>query len=105
MLVAVGPNAEWSIDGFDKLNSIGFGIYGIRDKWSRKWLHYVVVPSNRYAAAVGVIYLHCVRKYGGAQILSYIVLQFINLIGVPMQTTSDRGSEVRDAFSFQSALR
>lgn len=57
VLVAVGPNAEWSLDGFDKLNEAGFGIYGIRDKWSRFWLYYVVVPSNRYAAAIGVIFL------------------------------------------------
>lgn len=67
VLVAVGPNAEWSLDGFDKLNEAGFGIYGIRDKWSRFWLYYVVVPSNRYAAAIGVIFLRCVRKYGGTE--------------------------------------
>ena len=33
-LVAVGPNTEWSLDGFDKLLSDGFVIYRIRDKWS-----------------------------------------------------------------------
>ena len=30
-LVALGPNAEWSLDGFDKLLAAGFAIYGIRD--------------------------------------------------------------------------
>lgn len=64
-LVALGPNSEWSLDGHDKLWEAGFGIYGIRDKWSRFWLYYVVMPSNRYAAAVGVVFLRCVRKYGG----------------------------------------
>jgi hypothetical protein len=65
VLVALGPDAEWSLDGFDKLNEAGFGIYGIRDKWARFWLLYVVVPSNRYSAVIGVIFLRCVRKYGG----------------------------------------
>lgn len=65
VLVALGPDAEWSLDGFDKLMVAGFAIYGIRDKWSRFFLYYVVVPSNRYAAVIGVIYLQCVRKYGG----------------------------------------
>lgn len=68
-LVSVGANAEWSLDGHDKLLSAGFAIYGIRDKWSGYWLFYVVVPSNRFAAAIGVIYLQCVRKYGGKHTL------------------------------------
>ncbi|KAJ6626095.1 hypothetical protein B0H10DRAFT_2211605 [Mycena sp. CBHHK59/15] len=64
-LTSVGPNEEWSMDGHDKLNNAGFGIYGIRDKWSGNWLHYRVVPSNRYAAVVGVLFLECVKKHGG----------------------------------------
>ncbi|KAJ7172053.1 hypothetical protein C8R46DRAFT_1073669 [Mycena filopes] len=88
-LTAVGPDDEWSMDGHDKLNKAGFGIYGIRDKYGGTWLHYRVVPSNRYAAVVGVIFLECARKQGG----------------IPVQTTTDRGSETRDAFAFQTALR
>lgn len=65
-LISLGSDAEWSLDGFDKLMAAGFAIYGIRDKWSRYWLFYVVMPSNRYAAAIGVVFLQCVRKYGGA---------------------------------------
>ena len=57
VLVALGPDAKRSLDGF--------GIYGIWDKWARFWLLYVVVPSNRYSAVIGVIFLRCVRKYGG----------------------------------------
>lgn len=64
-LVAIGPDAEWSLDGFDKLLEAGFAIYGIRDKWAGAWLYYVVVPSNRFAAVIGVIYLRCIRKCGG----------------------------------------
>jgi hypothetical protein len=65
ILVALGPDAEWSLDGFDKLNEAGFGIYGIQDKWAWFWLLYVVVPSNWYLAAIGMIFLRCVRKYVG----------------------------------------
>ena len=106
-LVAVGPNAEWSLDGFDKLLSAGFAIYGIRDKWSRFWLLYMVLPSNRYADVIGVVYLYCIRKYGG-MLLLFLVLalrDFFGTSGIPVQTTSDRGSETRDSYSFQCSLR
>lgn len=106
-LVSLGPNAEWSLDGHDKLMDAGFGIYGIRDKWSGKLLYYVVMPSNRYAAAVGVVYLRCVRKCGGKSPLSLLtgLLLFICFVGISYQTASDRGSEIRDAYAFQIALR
>lgn len=65
-LVSLGPDEEWSMDGHDKLAKAGFGIYGIRDKFSGRFLHYRVVPSNRYAAVVGILFLECVVKYGSA---------------------------------------
>ncbi|KAK7001070.1 hypothetical protein R3P38DRAFT_2559293 [Favolaschia claudopus] len=80
-LTAVGPHEEWSMDGHNKMNEAGFGIYGIRDKWGGRYLHYRVLPSNRYADVVGVVYLECAKKHGG----------------IPMQGSSDHGSEVRDA--------
>ncbi|KAJ7443041.1 hypothetical protein B0H11DRAFT_2251105 [Mycena galericulata] len=88
-LTSIGPDEEWSMDGHDKLNAAGFGIYGIRDKYSGNYLHYRVVPSNRYAAVVGVIFLECAKKLGG----------------IPVQVSTDHGSEIRDAFAFQTALR
>ncbi|KAJ7796019.1 hypothetical protein B0H14DRAFT_2916904 [Mycena olivaceomarginata] len=75
-LTSIGPHEEWSMDGHDKLNRAGFGTYGIRDKWGGKFLHYLV-------------YLECVKKHGG----------------IPVQGSSDRGSEVRDAHAFQTTLR
>ncbi|KAJ6533010.1 hypothetical protein B0H19DRAFT_965499, partial [Mycena capillaripes] len=55
------------VDGcHDKLVKAGFAIYGIRDKWGPKYLHYRVLPLNRYAAVVGVVFLECVKKHGGA---------------------------------------
>ncbi|KAJ7826448.1 hypothetical protein B0H14DRAFT_2817192 [Mycena olivaceomarginata] len=88
-LTSIGPHEEWSMDGHDKLNRAGFGTYGIRDKWGGKFLHYRVLPSNRYAVVVGVVYLECVKKHGG----------------IPVQGSSNRGSEVRDAHAFQTTLR
>jgi hypothetical protein len=68
-LTSIGPHEEWSMDGYDKLNRTGFGTYGIRDKWGGKFLHYRVLPSNRYAVVVGVVYLECVKKHGGIVLL------------------------------------
>ncbi|KAK7052603.1 hypothetical protein R3P38DRAFT_2861331 [Favolaschia claudopus] len=88
-LTAVGPHEEWSMDGHDKMNEAGFGIYGIRDKWGTKFLHYRVLPSNRFADVIGVVFLECAKKYGG----------------IPIQGSSDHGSEVRDAHAAQKTLR
>ncbi|KAJ6503958.1 hypothetical protein C8R45DRAFT_1186099 [Mycena sanguinolenta] len=94
-LTSVGPHEEWSMDGHDKLNKAGFGILGMRDKWGRKFLHYRVFPSNRYADTTGVFFLECAKKHGGK----------LSDSGIPTQMSSDRGSEVRDAHAFQTTLR
>lgn len=81
-LTSLGSDDEWSLDGFDKMVKAGFGIYGIRCKWSGRYLHYVVVPSNRYAAVVGVLFLQCVKKYGGwsRNVLSCFLLTTVSLL-------------------------
>ncbi|KAL0575853.1 hypothetical protein V5O48_006125, partial [Marasmius crinis-equi] len=89
-LSAIGPHEEWSMDGHDKLAAHGFEIYGIRDKWGGLWIHYRVLPSNRYAIVVGVVFLEAVKKMGGL---------------VPVRGTTDCGSETRDACAFHGALR
>ncbi|KAJ7110708.1 hypothetical protein C8R43DRAFT_899479 [Mycena crocata] len=88
-LMSVGPDEEWSMDGHDKLSNAGFGIYGIRDVYTGRFLHYRVLPSNRYAAVVGVVFLECAVKP----------------VGVCIQGSSDHGSETRDAYAFQTSLR
>jgi len=88
-LHAVGPDDEWSMDGHDKLLEAGFGIYGIRDKWSSIPHSYSCVPSNRYASVIGLLVLRCVKKVGG----------------IPVQGSSDKGSEVRDAYALLLSLR
>ncbi|KAF9470531.1 hypothetical protein BDN70DRAFT_888988 [Pholiota conissans] len=88
-LTAIGPNHEWSADGHDKLSSIGFPIWGVRDKWSIKWLGLWVVPNNRRKKAVAYLYLRLVRDLGG----------------MPVQSTTDCGSETTRMFALATALR
>ncbi|KAH7904483.1 hypothetical protein BJ138DRAFT_1019103 [Hygrophoropsis aurantiaca] len=88
-LVSLGPHHEWSGDGHDKLSVIGFPIWAIRDVWSGKWLGIWVVPNNRRKDAVAYLYLKLVHKYGG----------------MPIQTTTDCGSETTEVYGFANALR
>jgi hypothetical protein len=64
-LVSLGPHHEWSGDGHDKLASIGFPIWGIRDKFSGKWLGLWVVPNNRLKDVVAYLYLSLIEELGG----------------------------------------
>lgn len=65
-LVALGPHHEWSCDGHDKLVSRGFPIWGVRDKWSGKWLGLWVVPNNRLKRTIAYLWLSLVAELGGA---------------------------------------
>ena len=64
-LVSLGIHHEWSGDGHDKLAAIGFPIWGIRDKWSGKWLGLWVVPNNRLKVAIAYLYLSLIYLLGG----------------------------------------
>ncbi|TFK51655.1 hypothetical protein OE88DRAFT_1628795 [Heliocybe sulcata] len=88
-VVCLGPNHKWTGDGHDKLAEIGFPIWGMRDVWSGKWLGLWVVPSNRYKVTVAYLYLCLVETYGG----------------IPIQSTTDCGSETTRVYGFANALR
>ncbi|KAG6882477.1 hypothetical protein C0993_010407 [Termitomyces sp. T159_Od127] len=88
-LVSLGPHHEWSGDGHDKLASIGFPIWGVRDVWSGKWLGLWVVPNNRRQKAVALLFLRLVEEYGGLSI----------------QMSTDCGSETTQVFGLANALR
>ncbi|KAF8591787.1 hypothetical protein K439DRAFT_1326192, partial [Ramaria rubella] len=64
-LVVLGPNYEWSADGHDKLSSIGFPVWGIRDVWSGVWHGLWVIPNNRIGIAIAYLYLSLVEELGG----------------------------------------
>ncbi|KIJ36436.1 hypothetical protein M422DRAFT_179437 [Sphaerobolus stellatus SS14] len=88
-LVVLGPHYEWSGDGHDKLLEIGFPIWGIRDVWTGVWLGLWVLPNNRLKIVIGYIYLLLIEKLGG----------------MPVQTTTDCGSETGRVFGIAYALR
>src|ERR1700742_242654 len=64
-LTSAGPNEVWCCDGHDKLCRYGFAIWGLRDKFSRKWLGLWVVPNNRLGFVVAYQWLSVVYDVGG----------------------------------------
>jgi hypothetical protein len=107
-LIALGPHHEWSGDGHDKLSEIGFPIWGMRDKWGSQWLGLWTVPNNRLKKAVVYLYLSLIKKHGGEfySSLSFSqVTYFIDILGMPIQTSTDCGSETTEVFGLANALR
>ncbi|KAG1725924.1 hypothetical protein EDB19DRAFT_1914861 [Suillus lakei] len=88
-LVSLGPHHQWSGDGHDKLSKIGFPIWAIHDQWSGKWLGMWVVPNNQLKTSIAYLYLSLVYEIGG----------------MPLQTTTDCGSETTEVYGFATALR
>lgn len=64
-LTSEGPNEVWCCDRHDKLCKYGFAIWGIRDKFSRKWLGLWVMPNNRFGVVVAYFWLSLVRDLKG----------------------------------------
>ncbi|KAH6885542.1 hypothetical protein BKA70DRAFT_1337741 [Coprinopsis sp. MPI-PUGE-AT-0042] len=87
-LFSAGPHAEWSMDGHDKFKDVGFAIWGLRDKWSRKWLGLWVVPCNRTLEIVAYCYLTAILEARGR----------------PTQGTTDCGSETTLIYGLANAL-
>jgi hypothetical protein len=77
-LTAIGIHEEWSGDGHDKLSKIGFPCWGIREKWSGKWLGLWVVPNNRLKNTVAYLYLSLIEAEGGALCLLLEALYFFS---------------------------
>ncbi|KAJ7592636.1 hypothetical protein C8J56DRAFT_929099 [Mycena floridula] len=88
-LVSLGIHHEWSGDGHDKLAAIGFPIWGVRDKWCGRWLGLWVVPNNRLKLTIAYLFLMLVLQFGG----------------IPIQMTTDCGSETTAVFGLVNALR
>ncbi|KAF8581387.1 hypothetical protein K439DRAFT_1619108 [Ramaria rubella] len=88
-LVTLGPHYKWSRDGHDKLNVIGFPVWGIQDVWSGKWSGLWVVPNNHLGEVVAYLYLSVVEEVGG----------------MPIQSTIDCGSETTKMYGLACALQ
>ena len=60
-----GPNEVWCFDGHDKLCKFGFAIWGVRDKFSRKWLGLWVIPNNQIGDVVAYLWLSLIEGIRG----------------------------------------
>jgi hypothetical protein len=105
LLVSLGPHHQWSGDGHDKLSKIGFPIWAVCDQWSGKWLGMWVVPNNWLKTSIAYLYLSLVHELGGTFCKSVWVPWFILYLGMPLQMTTDCGSETTDVYGFATALR
>ena len=57
-----GPGRIVSVDGYDKLKSFGFEIYGFIDSYSRYILQLYVGVDNQTAVSINKQYLRMIRK-------------------------------------------
>ncbi|KAF8967102.1 hypothetical protein BDZ97DRAFT_1903511 [Flammula alnicola] len=87
--VPIGINERWSADGHDKLYGIGFPVWAIVDDATGQWLDAWVVPSNRMGGVVLYLFLCAVEDVGG----------------MPLQITTDCGSETTQLHAMAKALR
>ena len=101
----IGIHKRWSGDGHDKLNSIGFPIWAVVDEATSKWLGGWVVPSNRLGTIIGYLYLCLVEKFGGKFAYYSWMLLTYTCVGMPLQFTTDCGSETTQMYGYQNALR
>ncbi|KAJ7711841.1 hypothetical protein B0H16DRAFT_1667713 [Mycena metata] len=95
-LSSMGTFHEVSADGREKLSSqalqmgeIGLPIYAYKDKYSDNLLRLVLTPNSRTAAAGGHLHLDLIEETGC----------------IPMQLTTDKGSEIGWQYAFQATLR
>ena len=100
-LAVLGPHYEWSGDRHDKLASIDFPIWVMRDMWPGKWLDIWVLPNNWLKAAIAYL-----EELGGELVLSLCLCIGIHLhtIGMPVQSTTECGSETTELYGVATAL-
>jgi hypothetical protein len=115
---SVGPFHELHSDGHEKTsssalkigNSLGFSIYGYKDKWSSDILSLKVVPESRTAAIGGHLLLDFINEHN-CRLFFILDIKIIdsnyqcNVAGIPLQLTTDKGSEIGYQHAFMVTLR
>jgi hypothetical protein len=104
----IGIHERWAGDGHDKLYSIGFPIWALVDDATGKWLGAWVVPSNRIGNIISYLFLETVVKYKGKHIilcLQCFALYIHQFLGLPIQVSTDCGSETTGVYGLANALR
>ena len=63
---SIGANEEWCVDGHEKIQkSMGIGVWGIVDKFSRLEIGLWAVPNARVRELTTALYLRAAKKKGG----------------------------------------
>ncbi|KAJ7795901.1 hypothetical protein B0H14DRAFT_3114586 [Mycena olivaceomarginata] len=94
-LSALGPFHKVSADSHEKLSAqalqmgeLSLPIYAYKDKWTDLLLMLRLIPNSQTAAAIGHLFLDFVDETGC----------------IPLQVTTDKGSEIGWQYTFQCAL-
>ncbi|KAJ7214151.1 hypothetical protein C8J57DRAFT_1601861 [Mycena rebaudengoi] len=85
----LGIHQRWAGDGHDKLYKLGYPIWAMVDDATAKILRAWVVPSNRMGDIIAYMFLCLAEEYGG----------------VPLQTSTDCGSETTTLYGIVNAIR
>ncbi|KAJ7194165.1 hypothetical protein GGX14DRAFT_576656 [Mycena pura] len=86
-----GPDEEWCFDGHEKISGpMGISVYGINDKFSRLEQLLKALRSARKSSVPPALYLK---------------LLIVDFVGIPIQSTTDMGSETHILAALQSSLR
>ena len=104
--VPIGTNERWSADGHDKLYGIGFPVWAIVEDTTGQWLDCWVVPSNRMGHVVLYLFLCAIKDIGGRFFQQNTKILFANIFtGMPLQISTDCGSETTQLHAMAKALR
>ena len=106
--VPIGIHERWAADGHDKLCKIGFPVWAVVDDATAKWLGAWVVPNNRMGHVVAYLYLCLVELFGGEFAFYFLsVIGFITdyVLGMPLQFSTDCGTETTQIYGLGNALR
>ena len=106
-LYCSGPDEEWCFDGHEKIfEAMGIGIYGGIDKFSRRELLLAAMRSVRRKEIPPALYLKLVKmRRGSFSVVHFLSLSYCLDAGVPLQMTTDMGSETGVLTALQTSLR
>ncbi|PPQ82661.1 hypothetical protein CVT25_007551 [Psilocybe cyanescens] len=98
----VGIHERWAGDGHDKLYKIGFPIWAVVDDASAKWLNIIewVTSLSIYSC---VSFLN--TRVSFYIIVLTLVLRTEDILGIPLQFSTDCGSETTQLYGLVNALR
>ncbi|KAJ6545976.1 hypothetical protein B0H10DRAFT_1969813 [Mycena sp. CBHHK59/15] len=95
-LKAQGTWQEIHCDGHEKLGAltlqmggVGLPIHGMKDKWGGEILYLSVIPDDRHADVIGLVFLDFIEQYGA----------------IPQQMMTDKGCETGHIYAIMTGLK